>query len=146
MFDIDSESICRDDDCIIVEMHHRHRVVATPQPHSRADLTVTPPWKRDDPDALAEAVVRACSEAYPKHFSAIARDVRDDYGACTDRTVYRYLRKVIDRGLLIKLDLGLAFAAYIRPKSRLLNDLDSLRDYMLGVVEMHPCTRTALNE
>jgi len=80
------------------------------------------------------------SKSRPVHFAEIVSAVRDDYGSCTERTVYRHIRKLVARGQAVKLDLGLSFAAYIRPKSRLLRDLESLRDYMLGICEIHATT------
>lgn len=75
----------------------------------------------------------------------IQRDVRDDYGTVTDRTVYRHVRKLVQEAKLIKLDLGLAFAAYIRPRARLLADPEALRDYMLANVDCLPaCTKEAV--
>ena len=146
MLDFDSDEICRDDNCDRLDVHPKHEinVRTNPRVHHRPSIAVTPLWERDDPKAMMGAVARACSKAYPMHPAAIVREVRDDYGRCSERTVYRYLAKLVHRGQLVKLDVGLAFSAYLRPKSRLLGDLDSVREYMLGIVECHPTTKEAV--
>lgn len=158
----DPDQICRDDDCNRPGVHLKHPVLSrgrTVKVHHRPDPTTVqlalpsdakpPPdskraaWKRDDPKGLTEAVARATSRAYPTHIAAIYRDVQDDYGECTERTVYRHVKKLVERGHLIKLDVGLSFAAYIRPKSRLLKDHAAIREYLLGIVELNPTTKRA---
>ena len=139
-----SGSICRDDNCDRLDVHPPHLVLNKGRkivPHHRPNGLQRPLWQRDDPRGLTGAVARATSKSYPMLFSHIVRDVRDDYGPCTERTVYRHLRKLVQRGHVIKLDLQLAFAAYIRPRSRLLADPEGLRDYMLGTLELHPATK-----
>lgn len=139
---IDSE-ICRDDRCMRLDVHKKHwKREWAPQASSRKTSSKKLPWQQDDPRALVGAVARATSRAYPMCFSAIAANVRDDYGQVHDRTIYRHLRTLVDRGHLIKLDLRLPMAAYIRPKSRLLHDLESLREYILGTIEQlgAPCS------
>ncbi len=141
MFEFDPDAICRDENCERLDVHYKHHVQQPPCVHHRPSAATTPLWQRDDPQALAEAVIRACNA--PTHFQAVMRDVQDDYGACCERTVYRYLAKLVRAGELVKAEVDLAFAVYVRPKSRLLGDLDSLREYMLGLVEMHPTTKSA---
>lgn len=133
--------VCRNEHCTRVEVHAPHRVakVAAPPP----SRSTRPPWTRDDPRALTGAVARATSKAYPVHFAEIAREVRDDYGTCADRTVYRYLAKLVARGHVVKLDVGLTCAAYLRPKSKLIAAPDAVREYMLGVLEISPTTKHA---
>jgi len=109
------------------------------KPHHRPGKK--PVWQLDDPTALTGAVARATSKAYPTHFAAIVRDVRDDYGTVTERTVYRHIKKLVARGHIAKVDIGFAFAAYIRPGSRMFKTADAIRDYILGTVEMTACTR-----
>ena len=113
----DPELICRDDDCMISSIHARHPVLKKRQPqvHHRPSTSQKPLWQRDDPKALTGAVARATSKAYPVTVTAILRDVVDDYGPCHERTVYRHIKKLVERGQLIKLDLGLQIHAYIRP-------------------------------
>lgn len=79
----------------------------------------------------------------PCGFAQIASGVADDYGKVTDRTVWRGIAKLVERGQLIKLDIGLSIAAYIRPlrkrrsQSGRLDDSE-MRDYMLSIIELHP--------
>jgi hypothetical protein len=142
MHDLDPGLVCRDEDCTIVGVHRKHLVRHRElKPHHRAATGARPLWKKDDPTALTGAVARATSRAFPTHFAAIHRDVQDDYGPCSERSVYRHLAKLVERGHLLKLDLGLPCAAYIRPKSRLLRDVPAIREYMLGVIEIHPTTK-----
>lgn len=137
--ELDPSEICRDEDCGRLDIHPKHPVLhrkCEARPHHRPSRRA--PWTQDDPDALGDAVERATSWAYPTHFAAIARDVRDDYGPCCDRTIYRHLSARVASGKIVKLDLGLAFAAYIKPGSRLLRDPASIREYMVGLVDQHP--------
>ena len=124
--------ICRDDNCEIMGVHGHHEVLTQEREAPRKS------GAQHDPKALLGSIAKATSKAYPMNFSAIVREVVDDYGTCSERTIYRYLRKLIDRGQILKLDLGLSVDAYIRPKSRLLRDLPGLRDYMLGLLEIAP--------
>jgi hypothetical protein len=141
MSELGQDQICRHENCDIEEVHAKHHVMrALPEPKP-ARPGKKPPWRQDDPEALTESVYKATSDAYPMLSSWIARDVRDDYGTCTDRTVYRHLRRLVAEARLVKVDLGLAFSAYIRPKSRLLADPQALRDYMLAQMEITACTK-----
>lgn len=134
--ELDPSEICRDERCSRAGIHRKHliKTVHEPRAHHRPDPNARPLWKRPDPNGLINSIARATSKAYPMWFSAIAREVRDDYGNVDERTIYRYLKVLVDRGHILKLDLGLQLAAYIRPGSRLLKDLDSLREYMLAEV------------
>lgn len=137
--DFDPKHLCRDDDCDIEEVHLAHkrlrrRPIAV---HHRPNKNRRPLWQQDDPAALADSVLKSVGEQ-PTMMQWIARDVRDDYGTVTDRTIYRHVRRLVQEAQLIKLDLGLAFAAYIRPKSRLLSDPQALRDYMLSNADCIP--------
>lgn len=91
------------------------------------------PWEADDQVGLTRAVAQATSKAYPVTFSMIARDVWDDYGACDERTIHRHLAKLVDRGCLLKFNINLPFAVYIRPGTRL--DLETIREYDYQHVE-----------
>lgn len=123
-----------------VKVHHRPRSSATqltpPPPDAKPPK---PPWQRDDPKALTGAVARATK--YPTHFAWILRDVLDDYGPVSERSVYRYIAKLVERGQLIKLELGLSFAVYVRPRSRWLKDLDTCREYVMGDADTQPTTK-----
>jgi len=141
MSEVESGSICRDEHCDRMGVHPWHPMGANREvkPHHRPGKK--PVWQLDDPTALTGAVARATSKAYPTHFAAIVRDVRDDYGTVTERTVYRHIKKLVARGHIAKVDIGFAFAAYIRPGSRMFKTADAIRDYILGTVEMTACTR-----
>ena len=143
---LEGSGICRDEACPIVRVH-RHKVPVWARRQAARRVQMTPaekppkrPWAKDDPEGLAESVIRATGEL-PTCASWIARDVRDDYGHCSDRTVYRYLRRFVEEAKIIKVDLGLHLAAYLRPKARLLADPGAIRDYMLSMVEITPCTK-----
>lgn len=143
--DLRADQVCRAEGCPFPGIHAKHRkgIVRVVEAHHRPGGT---PWKAADPDGLAEAILKAVSERTPKWFQEIAPDVRDDYGNITDRTIWRGLRKLVDAGKLLRLDLGLAFSAYMRPVvgKRPAGSFDSvaeMREYMLGVVEIHPTKR-----
>lgn len=130
----DPSEVCRDENCRRADVHRKHLVAERPppQPHHRPGKQV---WRYSDPRALTGAVARAASKSQPKIFREIVRDVRDDYGQVSERSVHRHINKLVERGQLIKLDLGLTFAAYIRPKSRLLKNPEALRDFIEGELE-----------
>jgi hypothetical protein len=136
------KQICKAEHCERIELHEAHELPA-PGPGKPVRPTSQPPWRHDAPKALTGAVARATSKAYPVHFAEIVREVRDDYGTCADRTVYRYLAKLVARGHVVKVDVGLTCAAYVRPKSRLLEAPDAIREYMLGKLEVSPTTKHA---
>lgn len=165
-------SICQDEHCTIIEVHAIHAVPAV-RPHHRPKpmkCTLCPwkgpaslernacprcksaitgtraPWEYDDPMGLTGAVARATSKSYPMTFAMICRDVRDDYGECTERTIHRHLARLVDRGCILKVDIAQAFAVYLRPGSKLANDIETLRefDYFGGhnTLESHPWKRS----
>lgn len=143
---LDPDQICRDDACEIVGVHAKHKTLHDHHEivvHHRPSTSKKQLWQRDDPEGLAEAVERATSLNYPKPISAIMRDVADDYGPVSERSVHRYVSRLVRAGRLVKLNLGMAFAAYIQPGSRLLRDRESLREYMLGTCDLHPTTKDA---
>lgn len=142
MLDFDLGSICRDEDCEFAGLHRKHRVPAQKnRGRQRQSTSPKPPWLRDDPDGLDEAISKAVSAAYPTHFSAIVRAVRDDYGSVHERTIYRRVAKAVSEGRILKLDLNLTFATYIKPESKLVEDPDDLREYMLNLLELKPATK-----
>lgn len=147
--------ICTDEHCETLEVHASHaalkpaRVHRRPKPmkctvcvwkgpgsferecpkcHSEL-VAVRAPWQYDDPRGLTGSVARAASKAAPKTFAMVCRDVWDDYGPCTERTVHRHLAKLVDRGCILKIDIGEAFDVYLRPGSRLASDIDTLREF-----------------
>lgn len=136
-------AICRDETCSVAGVHTVSFCTRSTRLDERAHHRPLkpggkPPWKRDDPSGLMNSVARATSKHRPTHFSAIVNEVVNDYGTVSERTVYRYLKKLVERGQVIKLDLRLGFAAYIRPKSKLLNDLPLIREIMVNTVDLEP--------
>lgn len=146
----DPELICRDDACARTDVHPRHDV---PQPivappklkkrkpkiHHRPDGSVVALYPdpaslgaRPAPRALTNAIARATSKSDPRQFGEIVDRVHNDYGSAPRRSIYRYLALLVERSHVIKLDLGFAFAVYIRPGSKLLGDVEQLRDLILG--------------
>lgn len=146
--DFDPRDICREEDCKIKCVHRKHsmriRRLRKPIEVHHRPKGKKPLWQQDAPAILTEIVLEAVGDR-PMIMQWIQRDVRDDYGTVTDRTVYRHVRKLVQEARLIKLDLGLAFAAYIRPRARMLSDTEALRDYMLANVDCLPaCTKEAV--
>lgn len=139
----DLGDICRAEGCERVDLHAKHAVPAIKTDRPPARYRARPVWTQADPRALARSICKATSKRVPTHFSAIASYVRNDYGQVTDRTVYRGLAKLVDRGCVLKLDVGFSFAVYLRPKSPLEHDHELIRDYILGIVEMNATTSTA---
>lgn len=80
------------------------------------------PWESHDERALVRSIACATSKAYPVTFSMIYRDVVNDYGKVDERTVHRHLARLVDRRCLIKHDVRLPFAVYVRPGTRLTYD------------------------
>lgn len=146
---LDLSSICLDDHCDIVELHARHVVrFKEPRPHHRPKkikcsscewrgvasfermgcprcgqaieaVREIKPWQEHDKLAIVRAIANATSRAYPVTFSTIYQRVIDDYGQVDERTVHRHLKVLVDRGCLLKYDVRLPFAVYVRPKTRL---------------------------
>jgi len=148
----DPSEICRDENCLIVGAHRPHLVAERPPPtpHHRPkkrrpdELSNNAPWRQADPRGLRGAVARAIGKT-PKVFSEIVRDVRDDYGNVTERTVHRHLKALAEKKQMIKLDLGFTFAVYIRPKSRMLKNIEAIREYIEGEISLDngsACTGT----
>lgn len=96
------------------------------------------PWHKDDPEGVREAVLRAIPKNLPTHFGAVADAVRNDYGEIAERTVYRHIKRLVRAGELVKQDLRLGFAAYVRPYSKLLSDLPTMRDVLAHVADLEP--------
>ena len=137
---LDAE-VCRSDECEIEGIHtrslcrtDRHGGVLQPP----VAISKRPAWLKDDPEGLQESVRRAVPKTLPTNFSAIVDKVTNDYGAVTERTIYRHVKKLVERGELLKLNLRLGFAAYARPTSKLLSDPSEMRDIMTGLVDLEP--------
>jgi hypothetical protein len=139
--EVDPRCICREEHCDRVGVHLAHGVVPPPK-KERPPTPGRALWKRPSSKALDNAIAKATSKYWATHFGAILREVRNDYGTAEsehslERAVYRHLKKLVARGHIVKLDLGLSFAAYLRPGSKLLNDIDYLREQMVDQLEVH---------
>lgn len=93
---------------------------------------------KDDPEGIREAVLRAIPKNLPTHFGAVADAVRNDYGEVAERTVYRHIKRLVKAGELVKQDLRLGFAAYVRPYSKMLRDLPTMRDVLVHMTDLEP--------
>lgn len=156
--EIDPSTICLDEDCDREGIHRKHLVAKRPPPEPHHRPSRQPLWKQDDPQGLIEALIRTTSGGQPFKIDEIFRGVRDDYGSVSERTVYRYVNRLVDAGLLVKIEskrerrrressnysrhrivakinLGLSFSAYIKPGARLLGDPEAMREYILGEIE-----------
>jgi len=123
----DLSCLCRDEACDRIELHLAHEVTTVePKPaYSRGQL---PAWKRPAPKALDHAIAKATSKTYPRHFGAILQLVEADYGACIERTVHRRLKRLVQRGHILRIDLGRSLYAYLRPGSPMVNDIALMRE------------------
>lgn len=121
--------ICRHELCERLDVHPAHLVIRVPPP---------PPKRRSQKNvALREAVKRAtgiapCSAPLPTYFSAVVRDVRDDYGPISERVIYFEIARLVSDQELLKLEgLGLGYAVYLAPWSRWRTDLEGIADRMM---------------
>lgn len=132
MSDDTNEQFCRNERCPIIRRHlvadcplaRRGTIVVHHRPKRDAPFS-----QREAPAVLTESVERAIGE-WPTMMQWIQRDVRDDYGNVADRTIYRHVRRLVKSKRVVKLNLGLAFAAYIKPGARMLRDREALREFM----------------
>ncbi len=148
---LEALGICRDDACEVDGLHRRGRMCKrsenhAPRAHHRP--LAKPVWQQPDPDGVLESIKKAVPEIRPVWFQQVSSDVRNDFGDVGDRTIWRGLKKLVERGELLRLDLGLAFHAYIKPVRRgervpCRLDPDEMREYMLSIVEIHPSMKDA---
>lgn len=132
--DWDPTKFCVDEECEIERLHPRHRrlkrrPVLHHRPVPNAPLSIDQGGLPKPSELLAERVLNAIGEL-PMMIGWIQRDVRDDYGSVTDRTIYRHVKRLVQERKIIKLDVGLAFCVYMRPTSRYLHDHLSLYEYL----------------
>jgi hypothetical protein len=149
-----AERLCRDENCDLLGLHAEHEVpeqvceaeadqtdfplefaywAKWHQARDAAKLRLVPPWMQQAPEALDDSIIKATSQTYPKPFEVIMRDVEYDYGSCNMRTVQRRLRAIVQRGHVIRLDLGRRLHAYVRPGSNMINDLDLVREQIISM-------------
>jgi hypothetical protein len=120
--------LCRDEDCDRIELHLEHEVEPKEPEKEQPSRSATAPWKRSSPKGLDRSIAKATSQLYALPFEAILRHVENDYGTCIPRTVQRHLRTLVDRGHLLRIDLGRRLHGYLRPGSNMVNDLDLMRE------------------
>jgi DNA-binding transcriptional ArsR family regulator len=72
-------------------------------------------------------------------FSAVYRLVTADYGTCDERTVHRHLRLLRDEGKVVRVEVepGKHFAIYLRAESKLLHNIDEIREDLHDLIESH---------
>jgi hypothetical protein len=127
-----SGRLCRDENCDRLELHLKHKIskIAKERDPSKSRRE---PWRRSSPAALDHSIEQAISGAYPKAYEAVLRDVEYDYGSCCSRTVQRHLRRLVERGNILKIDLGRRLYAYVRPDSKLATyDVSFIREQVTG--------------
>jgi len=133
---------CRDERCERIDLHFSHEIIGDGLPPDDGSPSKSKrlPWQRPAPKALDHAIAKAVSKTYPKHLDAILRDVEDDYGSgptqsALSRAVQRHLARLVERGHILKIDLGRRLYAYLRPGSSLVGDVDLMRDQIEGRIE-----------
>ena len=132
------DDICRDDDCPREDLHRRHRVARLPKPRVPRSISRTPPWQRHFPTILRESVLTAVSPHEPRLFHEIFMLVLADYGVCEERTVYRHLHALVQRGEIRRLAVGdraSRTGAYIRVRG--------IADAAAQTLSEHAASRTA---
>lgn len=135
-------SWCRNDQCARVELHlaHDEDFDEDYREHVPRSKSQDPPWKRPASKALDHSIAKAVSKTYPKHLNAILREVKDDYGSGASesalyRAVQRHLAVLVERGHILKIDLGRHLYAYLRPGSTLVNDVEMMREQIESMME-----------
>jgi len=130
----DLSGICRDERCDRIEVHAFHEIVGQ---DIKLQSRVRPPrgakavWQQAAPKALDHSIAKATSKLYPRHVRAIQQIVEDDFGPCTARTIQRRLGRLVERGHILRIDLGRSLFAYLRPGSPLVNDIELMREQLL---------------
>lgn len=124
--------ICRDECCDRDDIHYAHEdIVAKREPKPRSSRK---PWLLPAPEALDEAIVRAVSDVCPKPFVRLANDVVNDFGSLGEnsksgeRRLHRRIKSLVDQGRILRIEIGNTLFAYLKPTSRIANDLDFLRE------------------
>lgn len=79
------------------------------------------PWQAQNANALRALVYEAVSRTEPRTFQMILNDVRNNYGSCLDRSVYRHLKALQEGGEVVRLSWKKVHA-YLLPGSKLLED------------------------
>lgn len=137
--DVDA-AFCRDEHCRIKTRHAAHPIIESKgMRRARIKLNgwIDDPFEPMDqvnrkkvnhsPLALQHSIVKATSLNTIKPFAVIMRDVLDDYGSVTDRTVYRTLPILIEQGRIVYLrPAPKLYGGYLRAGSELPYTADGL--------------------
>jgi hypothetical protein len=146
--------LCRDENCERFEVHYEHEcgvVDDSEQDDDTVDVSLSywptwvkareavtrraeAPWRKSAPKALDHSIAKSISRTYPKPFHVILRDVEEDYGEVNPRTAQRRLKKLVERGHFLRIDLGRRLYAYLRPGSTLVHDTDLMREQLDDLV------------
>jgi hypothetical protein len=126
-----ANNLCRNESCDRIELHRKHRVISKQPKKESSRSTIAEPWRRSAPLALSESITKATPSTHALPYEVLLREVENDYGECCSRTVQRHLRTLVERGHVLRIDLGRRLYGYLRPGSNMVNDLDLLREQVL---------------
>jgi len=125
------EGICKDEWCTIEGIHAPHLVRQGKEKRPRSQQK---PWLLTSPGALDDSIERAVCRLSVSSFNAIVNEVENDFGSLGPteesgfRRVHRRLTALIRMGRVLRVDVGGRLFAYLRPQSRIADDLEFLRD------------------
>lgn len=129
----DPHSICRDERCEIEGAHPKHLIrKVKARVHHRPSGEL---FEKPKPSALLEECVERAIGHIPVTVLEVQRDVKDDFGETCERTIYRHLKNLVAMGRIVKLDVGLSFAGYIKPGARMARDRAVVREYLLEHID-----------
>lgn len=116
-------AICRDEACDRVDLHAPHRVRRQAQPDAApvSHVDAAAPGGGYVMDGLDESILRAAQVYEVRSYTQIFAAVRDDYGSCGERRVYRRIAKLIQHRHLARIGSRHDnLTAYVRAGSPLL--------------------------
>ncbi len=133
--DLDVHSICRNEACEINRVHEArkcrklHIIYELPYYEkelddgfqTRSKRHASKPWQAQNANALRVMVLTAVSRTEPRNFQMILNDVRNNYGSCLERSVYRHLKALQEAGEIVRMSWKKVHA-YLLPDSKLLED------------------------
>lgn len=142
--DEELQNLCRDERCTIKAVHLNHEIIETRMQREQRYEQLG--WRRDPLEriiriqerktswraahcghALQSAIIHATSRRRVKIFAEVYQNVLDDYGTVTDRSVYRHIDQLLDRGRIVRVSFDGNLSGYLRPRSPLLNDPYTMR-------------------
>lgn len=139
MFECDfSSGICKDEWCTIEGIHAPHPVR---QHKEKQPRSVREPWLLTSVVALDESIERAVCKLNVGSFGTIVNEVENDFGSLGPteesgiRRVHRRLAELVRAGRVLRIDVGGRLFAYLRPKSRIADDLDFLRESIKSLMD-----------